>query len=174
MTLNTLAKIYKCEIDIHKSQNNSNSCKNKYVNSTCISYLSGPSNKERIWCHNKHRLQSFSPTPARCHQLYQGMYELQHDKTNKVTVRPAKTQISLGIRPVWSKSSLCAEWVAKDPRFLHAYSEDSDQSGRMPRLIWVFAGRILILLVLSCHSSYASIFLCTVNMLKIWTLEKLL
>ena len=25
-----------------------------------------------------------------------------HDKTNKVTVRPAKTQISLGIRPVWS------------------------------------------------------------------------
>ena len=23
-------------------------------------------------------------------------------KTNKVTVRPAKTQISLGIRPIWS------------------------------------------------------------------------
>ena len=27
-------------------------------------------------------------------------YEPQHDKTNKMTVRPAKTQISLGIRPV--------------------------------------------------------------------------
>ena len=27
-------------------------------------------------------------------------YEPRHDKTNKVTVRPAKTQISLGIRPV--------------------------------------------------------------------------
>ena len=39
---------------------------------------------------------------------------------------PAKTQISLGIRPVWSESSLCAQWVAKDPRFLHADSEDSD------------------------------------------------
>ena len=26
--------------------------------------------------------------------------EPQHDKTNKVSVRPAKTQISLGIRPV--------------------------------------------------------------------------
>ena len=26
--------------------------------------------------------------------------EPRHDKTNKVTVRPAKTQISLGIRPV--------------------------------------------------------------------------
>ena len=32
-----------------------------------------------------------------------------------MTVRPAKTQISinLGIRPVWSESSLCAQWIAK-------------------------------------------------------------
>ena len=59
----------------------------------------------------------------------------RHDKTNKVTVRPAKTQISLGIRPVRSESSLCAQWVAKGPSFLHADSEDSDQTGRMPRLI---------------------------------------
>ena len=36
-----------------------------------------------------------------------------HDKTNKVSVHPAKTQISL-----------CAQWVAKDPSFLHADSED--------------------------------------------------
>ena len=50
--------------------------------------------------------------------------EPRHDNTNKVTVRPAKTQISLGIRPVWSESSLCAQWVAKDPSFLHADSED--------------------------------------------------
>ena len=56
-------------------------------------------------------------------------------------VRPAKTQISLGIRPVWSESSLYAQWVAKGPSFLYADSEDSDQTGRMPRLIWVFAGR---------------------------------
>ena len=42
----------------------------------------------------------------------------------------------------WSdKSSSCAQWVAKDPSFLHADSEDSDQTGRMPRLIWVFSGR---------------------------------
>ena len=27
-----------------------------------------------------------------------------------------------------SESSLCAEWVAKDPSFLHADSEDSDQT----------------------------------------------
>ena len=53
-----------------------------------------------------------------------------HDKANKVTVRPAKTQISLGIRQVWSESSLYAQWVAKDPSFLHADSEDPDQTGR--------------------------------------------
>ena len=46
------------------------------------------------------------------------------------------------------------EWVAKDPSFLYADSEDSDQIGRMLRLIWVFAGRTLILLVLSCRGSY--------------------
>ena len=37
---------------------------------------------------------------------------------------------------------------------LHADSEDSDQTGRMPRLIWVFAGRTAILLVLSCRGSH--------------------
>ena len=70
-----------------------------------------------------------------------------------MVVRPAKTQISLGIHPFWSESSLYAQWVAKDPKFLQADNEDSDQTGRMPRLIWVFAGRTLILLVLSCRGS---------------------
>ena len=65
-------------------------------------------------------------------------------KPTKWYMRPAKTQISLGIRPVWSESSLCAQWVAKDPRFLHADSEDSYQTVRMPRLISVFDGR-------TCH-----------------------
>ena len=59
-------------------------------------------------------------------------HEPRHDKTNKVTVHPAKTQISLGICPVWSEYSPCAQWVAKDPRFLHADSDDSDQTGQMP------------------------------------------
>ena len=67
------------------------------------------------------------------------LFEPPHDKTNKMTVRPAKTQISLGSHPVWSESSLCAQWVAKNPSFLHAPSKDSDQTGRMPRLIWGFA-----------------------------------
>ena len=32
------------------------------------------------------------------------------------------------------ESLLCAQWVAKGPRFLHADSKDSDRTGRMPRL----------------------------------------
>ena len=43
-----------------------------------------------------------------------------HDKTNKMTVRPAITQISLDIDPVIN----CAHSVAKDIWFLHADSED--------------------------------------------------
>ena len=76
-------------------------------------------------------------------------FESQHDKTNKVTVRPAKTQISLGIHPIWSESWLCAQWVVKDRSVLHADSQDSDQTGRMLRLIRVFAGCTVTLLVLS-------------------------
>ena len=62
-------------------------------------------------------------------------------KPTKWSMCPGKTQISLGICPVWSESSQCTQLVAEDPVFLHADNEDSDQTGQMPRLIWVFAGR---------------------------------
>ena len=69
-------------------------------------------------------------------------------------MRPAKTQISLGIRPVWSESSL-STWRKLGSLATHwAHSEDSDQTGWMPRLIWVFDGRTLTLLVLSRGSSF--------------------
>ena len=56
-------------------------------------------------------------------------------------VRPTKTQISLGIRPVWSESLLSA-WRKLGALATHSVqSEDSDQTGQMPRLIWVFARR---------------------------------
>ena len=79
--------------------------------------------------------------------------EPRHDKTNKVSLRPAKTQISLGIRPVWLESSLSARGSIGSLTTHWADSEDSDQTGRMPRLIWVFAGRTVILLVLSWGGS---------------------
>ena len=77
-----------------------------------------------------------------------------------MSVRPAKTQISLGMRQVWSESSLSA-WRKLGSLATHwAHSEDPDQTGRMPRLIWVFAGCTATLLVLSCRGSlFYSMFL---------------
>ena len=81
--------------------------------------------------------------------------EPQHDKTINVAVRPAKTQISLGIRPVWTESSLSA-WSKLGSLATHWMNgDDSDQTGRMPWLIWVFAGRTVTLLVLSCRGSFS-------------------
>ena len=54
-------------------------------------------------------------------------------QTNKMACA-AKTQSSLVIRPVWSEFLLCTHLVTKDPSSLHAYSEDSNQTGRSLRL----------------------------------------
>ena len=43
-----------------------------------------------------------------------------HHRTTKPTKWPmyiVKTEISLGICPAWSESSLCTQWIAKDPSF---------------------------------------------------------
>ena len=75
---------------------------------------------------------------------YPRLNEPRHDKINKMSVHPVKTRISLGIRPVWSESLLSA-WRKLGSLATHwAHCEDSDQTGGMPRLIWVFAGRTLI------------------------------
>ena len=68
-----------------------------------------------------------------CVQSFNQMSHLMK-KTTKWHVRPAKTQISLGIRPVWSEFSLSA-WRKLGSLATHwADSNDSDQTGRMPRL----------------------------------------
>ena len=82
------------------------------------------------------------------------------------------------LRSAWSsaqsdQSSLCGQWVAKDPSFLHADREDSDQTGRMPRLIWVFAGctchfvgfvmrRLILLSEMEHHKTYKITCICAV------------
>ena len=74
---------------------------------------------------------------------FQNMSSLM-TKPTKWHVRLAKTQVSLGIHPVWSESSLCA-WRRLGFSATHeVHSEYSDQTGRMPRLIWVFTGH-------TCH-----------------------
>ena len=87
---------------------------------------------------------------------YHSWPEPPHEETNKVACAPskdwsawasaqseAKTLISLGIRRVWSESSLCTQWIPKDPSFLHVDSEDwSDWANAQAYL--VFAGH-------TCH-----------------------
>ena len=86
-------------------------------------------------------------------QVFQIILSRDMTKPTKL-VCPAKTRLSLGIRPVWSESSLSA-WRNLWSLATHwVHREDSDQIGQMPRLIWVFAGCTLILLVLSCCGSF--------------------
>ena len=68
------------------------------------------------------------------------------------------------LRSAWTstqsdQSLRCALiWEAKGPMFLQADSEDSDQPGRMPRLIWVFDGRTCLFVGFAWGSSYTKHF----------------
>ena len=100
-------------------------------------------------------------------------FELQTNlPTTKMTVQndPVKTeagQLILFLSWPGSQPDLGSAWPGQlgwrklGPLATHwVHSKDSDQTGRMPRLIWVFAGCTLILLVLSCRGSYTKIRYC--------------
>ena len=148
-----LRQHYKVSIELHVATRYCRNMTEKLLKATL-----NPNKQQQILSNDFHRTPWFrwvmsygtstfkelmSNTSFSC-VIFVTTFEPPHDKTSKMTLRPAKTQISLGIRPVWSESSLCALCVAKGPGFLHADSEDSDRTGRIPRLIWVFAGR-------TCH-----------------------
>ena len=61
--------------------------------------------------------------------------EPPRDKTNILPHVPSEDSDQPGHPPSLISLRCCAQWVAKDPSFLHADSEDSDQIGRMSRLI---------------------------------------
>ena len=117
------------------------------------------------------------------------IYEPPHDKTSKMACAPSKDSDQPGpvsrdiamfginwkvILPVWSESAL-STWRKLGSLATHwAHSEDSDQTGRMPRLNWIFAGSTVILLVLSWGGSVITmqqIKSRAIN-LTIWCLEK--
>ena len=74
--------------------------------------------------------------------LNHSYWDCIHNHLDRLMIKPTKWLCAQ--RRLRSESSLCAQWVAKDTSFLYADSEASAQTGRMPRLIWVFAGR-------TCH-----------------------
>ena len=69
------------------------------------------------------------------------IYELAHDKTNKMACAPSEDSDQPGHPPVWSESSQSARRKLGPLATHWANSKDSGQTGRMPRLICVFAGR---------------------------------
>ena len=96
--------------------------------------------------------RTWSQTPKTGFLVTKLIIEPPHDKTNKMACAPSEDSdqpghlpslISLrclGIRPVWSESSLPA-WRKLGSLATHlAHSQDTDRTGQMPRLIWVFAG----------------------------------
>ena len=102
--------------------------------------------------------------------FHSSIIEPSHDKTNKMICAPSKD------RSAWAatqsdQSLQCGQWVVESPMFLHVDSQDSDQTGRMPRLIRVFAGRKghyvgfvmrrLILLQVKCEVSCNDTYLST-------------
>ena len=70
------------------------------------------------------------------------LFKFRANKWNNVRkrtfghMRPAKIQISLRIRAVWSESPLGAYWIAKDAKFLHADNEDSARHVGVVTCIW--------------------------------------
>ena len=70
-----------------------------------------------------------------CHNLKVSHMSHLMTKPTKLPLCPGKTQISLGIRPIWSESSLSA-W--RNPRY---FSYPLSAQRRLIRLILVFAGR---------------------------------
>ena len=63
------------------------------------------------------------------------LFEPPYDKTNKMTVAPSEVSDQPGHQPRQIRDFPYAQWVAKVPMLLHADCEDSDQIGRMLRLI---------------------------------------
>ena len=81
------------------------------------------------------------------------VYVLSRPMTKPTKWHVHQAKINLGIRPVWSESSLSA-WRQLWSLATHwAHSEDTDQTGRMPRLI-IFDGHTVILLDLSRGGSF--------------------
>ena len=83
-------------------------------------------------------------------------YIFTHFNQNEISDISAKIEAGQHLHAVFLLTVyMLSAW--RKPGFIAThwvYSEDSDQTGRMPRLIWVFAGRTLTLLVLSCRDSF--------------------
>ena len=90
----------------------------------CSTKIYQRKNKQTKQCLNHKYTRNRTVNIGYCWMMRQKNNEPRYDNTNKMNVCPAKTQISLGISPVWSKSSLFA-WRKLEPLATHwVHSED--------------------------------------------------
>ena len=101
-------------------------------------------------------------------------YEPPRDKTNKITVRLAKTQISLGIRPVWSVRLMGSQGSSANKMTVRLAKTQINLMGsqgssaswcgqrRLIRLGGVFAGRTWHF-VGFCHEAACMTSVCSFN-----------
>ena len=83
--------------------------------------------------------------------------EPQHDKTYKMTCAPDEDSDQLGHPPSLIRVFACTQSVAKDPMFLHANNEHSDQTGGYQACSDSSLGAHVILLVLTCCGSNVNV-----------------
>ena len=85
------------------------------------------------------RIRTVSPEPSPLSQTILKWATARQNLQSGLCAQ--RRQISLDIRPDWSESLLSARRKLVSLATHWAHIVDSDQTGRMPRLIWDFAGR---------------------------------
>ena len=73
-------------------------------------------------------------------ESFSTVFEPPHDKTDKMACAPTKTQISQGMCPVWSESSLSAWRKLGSLATYWVHSEDSDSLGTHATLLVLSRG----------------------------------
>ena len=132
-----------------------------------LNYCFNCSNRLTVWSHCLMMYPRDADRMENSIDPDQSWSEPPHDKTNKTTLRPAKTQISLG--------SEDSDQPGHPPSLIRVFAVRSIDGffmrtlirlgAGMPWLIWVFAGRADHFVVLSRGGSNVSIVSCTYNLL---------
>ena len=89
---------------------------------------------------NSHSLRK----PSRSkHSVSIGAHDLKYRFTKWARTRQNQQNdpcVQRRLRSAWASTWVISLCVCLIPRILHADSKDSDKTGRMPRLVWVFTG----------------------------------
>ena len=92
-------------------------------------------------------------------------FEPQCQKTYLQIWAPIEDSNQPAHRAAWSESSRGAFWIANDAKFLRVQKDDSNQTARMRRLIWVYVGRPcqvrFLMLWLVCTYVVAEVVICS-------------